>query len=293
MRSLRIAPLLLAALSACAPSERTGSRTAARSADETPPAAGRAPAPDSSGPLRRSHGAFAFPDSSGTLLLALESVPEPASVRTAICRDAGRRPAGFLRAQERAASDNGRQTGRNFANLPGQVFRVSGGRVPAEETCYLSADSALAAGAAPAAPGPLADCRPEWTARVATARGRAVVRCRPMAAGPGGLVLFAAVFQTLDTNALASIVALDGDRLRFADFPATYGGPDESVWRVDDGGEFRPEDFRVLFVSRVRGVLVLGLTWAGSEGEDAYLLAADSGESFRTVSQAYRYWAPQ
>jgi hypothetical protein len=38
---------------------------------------------------------------------------------------------------------------------------------------------------------------------------------------------------------------------------------------------------------------VIALTWAGTEGEDSYLLVADSGNVFRSVATSYRYWVPE
>ena len=98
-------------------------------------------------------------------------------------------------------------------------------------------------------------------------------------------------FATQDSNGLASIVVDAGGLLLFEDYPATYRGLDESTWRVDDGGEFSP-DFGVLFLGQVRGVWLLVLTWAGAEGIDAYVLAADSSTSVREVEKTYRYTIP-
>jgi len=88
-------------------------------------------------------------------------------------------------------------------------------------------------------------------------------------------------------------VVADSVRLLFADFPARYEGPERDVWRVDDQGEFSPQAFRILFLAPLGRSYTMGLTWAGTEGEDSYLLVADSADGFRTVATVYRYWAPK
>ncbi|HYA44046.1 MAG TPA: hypothetical protein VED59_00445, partial [Acidimicrobiales bacterium] len=94
-----------------------------------------------------------------------------------------------------------------------------------------------------------------------------------------------------DSSALASVAVADHGQILFQDFPGTYRGPDADIWRADDGGELSPEGFEALFLARLSGAEVLGLIWAGSEGENAYLLAADTSATFRTIAHSYRYWA--
>lgn len=54
-----------------------------------------------------------------------------------------------------------------------------------------------------------------------------------------------------------------------------------------------PDGFGIPFLCRLRGTCVIALTWAGTEGEDSYLLVADSGNVFRSVATSYRYWVPE
>jgi hypothetical protein len=199
----------------------------------------------------------------------------------------------YARAQLRGPADNGRQTADNFANVPGDVFRIVRGRVSYPGTCYVTADSGLVAAIAPITEELFTPCDTAWTRLASIAKDRAVESCRPLGTGRNGISIAAVQFVTIDTSALASIVVRDGNHSRFQDFPATYRGPEESTWRVDDGGVFDASGFRVLLAARVRGILVLAMSWAGEEGENAYLLAADSAGQFRTVIHSYRYWVPE
>jgi hypothetical protein len=41
------------------------------------------------------------------------------------------------------------------------------------------------------------------------------------------------------------LVAIDGDRRMYVDFPAQFTGPGDDLWRADDGGEIHAEGFNV------------------------------------------------
>jgi hypothetical protein len=113
-------------------------------------------------------------------------------------------------------------------------------------------------------------------------------------AASDSITLVAAQFAPANDSVLASIVLVDSARLFFLNFPAPYGGPDtDSRWRVDDQGIFHPEDFQILFLARRGAAWIMALTWAGTEGEDAYLEVSDSSRVFDEVTKSYRYWVPE
>lgn len=263
------------------------------------------PAPVVATPLQLAPGTFGFANAEGSLLLAMEAIALPAAIHSTVCPGAPARAVAAAGHQPHGTHDTGRQTAANFREQSGDRFRVTGAPVPIDVSCFLTADSALVAGLLPLETppepprpsmrrpaAPVALCDSAWTAPVATARGRAIAQCWPMGQVPGGPVLFAVRFVTRDTNALASLVALDGPTRWYHDFPAVDHGKGQAVWRLDDGGTFPAAAMRIRFVSRVRGVLVVGMTWDGAEGENAYLLAADSSGAFRTLQHTYRYTAP-
>ena len=287
------AALLLVACTADTP------RASADAARDSAAAAGPMAA-DTAGPppVTLAPGTFGFANVDGTRLLALEPIAEPTAIVATLCPGA---PARRVVADGRQASgphDSARHTAENFGELAGDRFRVDGAPLPTNVSCYLTADTALVAGLRPFTPPPrpradsAARCDPAWTAPVAAARARAIAQCWPLGAVPGGPTLFVVRFATRDTSALASLVALDGAGRWSMDFPAVDHGNGESVWRLDDGGAFPADAMHIRFVSRVRGVLLVGMTWDGTEGENAYLLAADASGTLRTLQHTYRYTAP-
>jgi hypothetical protein len=238
-------------------------------------------------------GTFAYADSSGTQLLALGSLADPSTVVGAMCSGRSVLPARYERRQHGQRDDNHRQIVSNFNREQGIVFRLTGGKARSDETCYLSADSALLAKAVRVTPLGLSACSPPEASRLAAAKQRDVVHCWRFSQLVPDAELLAVQFATIDSNALASLVVVGDSSLLFQDFPAVYRGPDESVWRVDDQGVFSPDSFTILFVARLSHAYVMAITWAGAEGESDELLVADSTHMFRTVTRAYRYWVPE
>src|SRR5262245_22550698 len=88
-------------------------------------------------------GAFALPDSSGTEVIALSAISNPNQIHHLITRDGRLLKASFARTQPPTQGGSGRDATWNFRYLDGAVFRISGGRIEPEETCFLAADSLL------------------------------------------------------------------------------------------------------------------------------------------------------
>ena len=208
-----------------------------------------------------SHGSFAYADSSGTQLLVLDSLPDPSTIRGAICSGGVALRVRYDRRQPRHPKDNGRQIASNFRHAQGDVFRVTQRRAPLDKVCYLSPDTVLLAGAQTATMHDPTDCLPAQLSRLATEKGRQVIHCWNIAAAPLDLAVLVVQFATIDSSAVGSIVVIGDSSLMFKDFPAVYRGPGESTWRVDDGGVFSPSAFDILFVAALPHGYVMAIAW--------------------------------
>jgi hypothetical protein len=237
-------------------------------------------------------GSFAFVDSDGTQLLALDSLADPSTISSALCSGGVALTAQYDHRATRQSSDNGRQIAANFANQQGHVFRVSGNKATPDRTCYLSSDSLLVASARAVTMRKPAECSTEQVSRIAAAKRRQVIHCWDIASAPTRLEVLAVQFVDIDSAALAGLVVFGDSSLLFKDFPAVHHASDESTWRVDDEGVFSPTGFDVLFVAHLPDGFVIAITWAGAEGEDSELLIADSAGNLRTLNKGYRYWSP-
>ena len=170
------------------------------------------------------HGAFAFPDAAGTRSIVTSALPEPERLETVLCRGNVRGQAVFERWQGGRQGGTGRQSPGNFADLAGSVFGVKTGKLDETGTCFLATGSLLSGStvvpvARPTEPAP---CTPNARSSLASLRGRQVVNCWVIARlnEDGQIVL--AEFARRGTDALASVVLMQGGRSIFADYPAKY-----------------------------------------------------------------------
>ena len=238
--------------------------------------------------------AFAFPNDQGTRLLATGEVLKPEAIRVAICSGGQQVPVAFDRRQPEGVAGNGRQTPQNFSNTAGAVFTVAKGSVSADATCVL-ADEAFSAGATP-----VLITRPSATARCSKAmypdfqadKSRPVVGCWPIAASPGGVQAAIIEFSRRLTNALASLVVIDGDRRMYIDYAADFRGPGSDLWRADDGGEIHAEGFDVVFLLKRGTTYLLAVEWKGAEGSALSLHTADGAGQFKELLSDSWYRAP-
>lgn len=299
------APVIAAAvlaLGGCRPAERAPSAQA--------PSEGTAAAGDpagasvvtDAGATARPTGSFAYVHADGRQLLALDSLFPPRAVRWALCAGARVLPVRHAGRQLARPGDSGRQRAANFDHQEGERYTVAAGEADPDASCYLTADSALAAAVlSPAAAVPTA-CAPVLRRRLEAAERRPVRRCWPLAAFAPGVTVAVAEMAPMGSEALGVLAVADGDTLRLDRYPATLGRPGQDLWRVDDGGIFRPDGFRVLFAARRDGEPVVAVSWMAAEGENLYLLApgrdprgeaAPPGGDFGHWHRSYRYLAPE
>jgi hypothetical protein len=242
--------------------------------------------------VTESHGAFGFPNVSGTEIIVRHDVPRASELRTAIC--AGRRmPIRFVRHQTATGAAD-RDSPPYFDSLEGTVFQIDGQVARPEDTCFVATDSLLEN-----AELVLVQARSEPAACTRTDRQRfAAVRDRPMracwsiAAVQRQGVIGAVEYVRVGRDALASPIVVTDDRVMPIDFPAKHTGGEE-MWRAGDGGEFSPLGFRVPFIIRRAGTYVIAVDWGADEGNSLTLYAMEPGAPARQVINDYWYRAPR
>src|SRR5688572_9912701 len=189
--------------------------------------------------------AFAFPNEQGTQLLVTAEIARPDALRIALCTGGEQLSVQFERRQAEGRNTTGRQASKNFAQTAGSVFRVVRGKLSPEATCVLTEELFLAgATVLPLKrPSPDARCPKSQYPAFQVDKGRPVLACWPIAESVAGARVAIIEFARHLTNALASLVVVDGDRRIYVDYPAKFKGPGDSLWRVDDGGEIHAEGF--------------------------------------------------
>jgi hypothetical protein len=238
--------------------------------------------------------AFAFPNEPGTRLLATAEIAKPEALHVALCSGGVRVPVQFERRQAEGKGSTGRQTPRNFANTAGSVFRITGGTISADATCVLTDDSFVAGATLVPLKRPFGEARcaktkyPDFQAD----KNRPVVGCWPIAESSGGAQVVVIEFARRLTNALASLVVIDGDRRIYVDYPAQFKGPGDDLWRVDDGGEIHAEGFDVVFLLKRGSTYTIAIDWGGAEGSALSVHTSDEGQPFKEVMTDSWYRAP-
>jgi hypothetical protein len=238
------------------------------------------------------HGGFGLQDQNGSRLLLIPNLVQPELLKVALCSGGRRFPVQFRRRQVERESNNGRQTPYNFDNLAGSVFTILTGRVDPDAICFLASEPMLAGSTLLSIAAPEGSGACLQRGRFATLRDRPVIHCWPIARMAPEKQVALLEFGRRGTDALASLVVVDGTRTMFADYPAEFRGAGQDLWRVDDGGVLAPEGFEIVCALQ-RGLwYALGIAWPAAEGQSLSLWISEGSERFAKVINDYWYRAP-
>ena len=240
------------------------------------------------------HGAFAFPDQSGTQLLTTAALADPEAIRMALCTGGRQVGVRFARSQMEGRNSTGRQTPNNFANTAGAVFHVTNAALDSAAACLLAPASLLTGASLEPLTRPANGlrCSKQAYPQFQVDKSRPVVACWPIAGSPAGVQVAMIEFARRLTHALASLVVIDQEKRLYVDYPAEFNGPGADLWRVDDGGEIHPEGFEVVFLLKRGPAYLLGVSWAGAEGQALTFWSAEDGNQFKKIITDSWYRSP-
>lgn len=244
---------------------------------------------------------FGFADETGSHILVTSqeegSGEQMESLNTAIGNGGQVLAVKFVKRQAGSENSNGRELANNFANLAGFVYTVEGGAAKPDETYYL-ADSSSFPPAALVDLQPADQAAPQLAAgdpvrkSIAAVKHREIQSAWKLADLALNRELYLVQFIREDKDMLFSLVLNEDGKLSFMDYPAVIENDEYSVWRVDDGGEMRPEMFSLLFAAQSADGLLLGLNWWGAEGVNSFFLL-QQGNALKELEIQYgRYTSP-
>ncbi len=239
------------------------------------------------------HGGFGLPDQRGRRLLVIPNLDRPELLKAALCGGGRRAPVQFERRQVEGANSDGRQTGSSFDKLAGSVFTVLGSTIDRDAPCFLASEALLAGNTVLSITAPDGSGACLQRGRFATLRDRPVVHCWPLARLDPEKQVALIEFERRGTDALASLVFIDGSRTMFADVHATFRGQGEDLWRVDDGGVLSPQGLTIVCALQRGDWYTLGTAWIGAEGRVLSMWVSEGGERFTKVLNDYWYQAPR
>jgi len=136
------------------------------------------------------------------------------------------------------------------------------------------------------APGNDAACAPALLSALAARSGRDVAWCRNVGEVEGGGTLSLARFAPRGRDELVTLAYAAPGETAFLDHAASAdpGG----TWRLDDGGEFSPENYRPLFAFRTSAGLELAVRWTGPDGDAMDLYRQDGDVLAPFVAASWR-----
>ena len=245
---------------------------------------------------------FGFADESGKYLITLQtenadSLANPQEFNTAVGNNGETVGIRFVRRQEANSKDTLRQTANNFDNMAGYIYEARAGEFIPNKTYLLSQDSMINEAAlinlkstkdTESEVEYYKKADPETIERIEALKGRKIIEDDLISETEDNAKICLFTFERRDDDMLASIAYIKGDKVMFMDYPAKYD--EMSTWRVDAGD--RPGLFEVLFLANSDEGLLLGLTWAAPEGENAFVLREVNGAFEGTDLKSGRYWAP-
>ncbi|GLX68650.1 hypothetical protein [Paenibacillus glycanilyticus] len=241
---------------------------------------------------------FGFANEAGDQLITIpnengEALDNPEQFNSAIGNDSEQVEIEFVRHQEADEQDTNRQTAGNFTHMAGYLYKVKSGKLLSNKSYLLaregvvSKESLVGLTGSRQADGQYLSADANTITQVEALKNRKVTKSSLLAESPEAkIALF--VFERDGDDMLASIAYISGDQVLFKDFPATYN--ESGTWRVDGGDD--PGLFEVSFLAHSDEGLLLGIAWAGAEGENLYVLQEKDGALQDTDLTGGRYWSP-
>ncbi|NIK70532.1 hypothetical protein [Paenibacillus sp. BK720] len=247
--------------------------------------------------LGRLENVFAFADETGQQLITIptengDEIDDPEQFAAAIGNGGDRIEIEYVRRQEANDQDTNRQSIDNFNNMAGYIYKIKDEGILLPNKSYLLAREGVVSqdslvDLASAEDGQYEQADADTIARVEEIKGRKVTSSSILSESEQEkIALF--VFEREGDDMLASIAYIHEDKVLFKDFPATYN--ESGTWRVDGGDD--PGRFEVLFLAHSDEGVLLGIAWAGAEGENLFILQEADGALQDTDLKGGRYWSP-
>lgn len=244
--------------------------------------------------FRQLENIFGFADESGKRLMTIpnengDKLSDPEAFNLAIGNNGDMFAVRFDKRQEANSLDNYRQSTYNFDNMAGYIYEITEGEFIPNKTYLLTKTSVVDNSALIGLKaGKAEEADEDAFKKIEAIKNRKIVKSSLLSETVDNARIYLFVFEREADDMLASIAYIKDDKVVFKDYPAKYN--EMSTWRVDAGDD--PGLFEVLFLADSDEGLLLGLTWAASEGENIFILKEVNGVFEETAMSAGRYWAP-
>lgn len=232
--------------------------------------------------------AFGFADLDGDSLILIDK-PEALEGKefTSAFSSNGHIKLNYLGHQTSNENDNNRLNAYNFKNLEGELFQVDGQPAPLWEavlfvpTDFIQARKHLAKTS-------VRELSRQERVQIEADKGRSLKKSEHIASFAEGSLYFTE-FDKKGDSVLVSVVWIGEEENVYLDFPAEYN--EMSTWRVDDGGQFDFEYYKIIAVFKSDQGIEMVTDWVGAEGSSVNYFLGVNGK-FESVKSTYFYSAP-
>ena len=234
----------------------------------------------------------AFSDKTGKQILMVgnDTLPDPQRFTIAIADKGKDFSMKYILNKKASKNDNGRQTAYNFNNCGGFLFEMKTGKVNSDESVIIISENFLRNRKQLKMEDAIKDELPETVRhKIESEKARKIKRYQAISQVDKTKRIYLFEFEVKNDSALAALAFVTPGKIVYKDFPAAFDSM--STWRVDDGGEFGIEAYKVLAVFERQGLIELVTNWDGEEGFSIEYMVED-GNEFKTIKEGYRYAAP-
>ncbi|MBC7863602.1 MAG: hypothetical protein IAF38_11540 [Bacteroidia bacterium] len=200
----------------------------------------------------------------------------------------------FVGRKKPTEQDNDRQTEYNFENCGGYLYDLKNETATPENSQvlltenFLSNRKILPEIVEKYNTADLTKLKGELRMRIEKDKGRKIKKSLRIRR-TGEQEIYLVEFALKKDSALAVLVYLNKSKFIYLDFSAKFDAT--STWRVDDGGDFGMDYFKVLAVFECDGKIEIVTDWHGAEGVVTTYYREENGK-FVEVKTESRYTAP-
>jgi hypothetical protein len=243
------------------------------------------------GAVERDDLVFGLSNLEGTKIITLGYIENVDLIKSVISPDMKISKVEFSGDQKAHPNYNGRPSSHKFDQIPGKVFKLNNSTIKKPGVCLLTSPNFVKGlKLLKVTNMGYSKISNDLLQRIQKEKNRKIVDAWMLAELESEWKIIVVFFESIESDALASLVVLNQETVYFKDFPAKYDK--QSTWRVDDGGKFNGKDFIVLFAYKREKEIGLVYSWFGFEGESLAVIETKDGQTIE-LKNGYIYHAPQ
>lgn len=201
----------------------------------------------------------------------------------------------YLKKQDYDSTTNGRQTQNLFGQIEGYLYNVEQPIIAKEENEYIVVGSEKFSKSRKLVPTTVKYeniTSPTIQHLISSTYRNTISHSKLIASTETKDSIFLIQLKPVKDSLTVLLIVLEATSKNtfVKEFKAEYNGM--STWRVDDGGIFPMEDFKIMNVFKNKDKLEVVTSFPGAEGGSFDYLIPDANKKLIPLRNTYAYWAP-